>query len=179
MGKPTGSANYSLHEMHHMLDIVKRIFPQGKDHWMLDAEVDTVTDVINFRVSRGGRPAQEVDSDVDDEEFCELDTPEYADTDIIGSGRESVDGVGGNGKATGGGTDLSGLNLELADAAKVMTATNPIDSNANAIGKGELVLRRSFRNKSKPAPAKRTPKQEKPATTIGSAKMPAATSSVE
>ncbi|KAI9999194.1 hypothetical protein PInf_004013 [Phytophthora infestans] len=32
---------------------------------------------------------------------------------------------------------------------------------------------------SKPAPAKRTPKQEKPATTIGSAKMPVATVSVE
>ncbi|KAG3067570.1 hypothetical protein PI125_g23623 [Phytophthora idaei] len=33
MGKPTGSTNHSLPEMYHMLDIVKRILPQGKDYW--------------------------------------------------------------------------------------------------------------------------------------------------
>ncbi|KAF4144107.1 hypothetical protein GN958_ATG06699 [Phytophthora infestans] len=104
-----------------------------------------------------------------------LETSAYTDTDIIGSSlRESVDGV-----AIGGGTDLSGLELELAEAAKVVAATSPIDANANVIGKGELVLRRSPRKTSKPAPAKRTSKQEKPATTTCSSKMPAATISVE
>ncbi|KAG2886054.1 hypothetical protein PC117_g25440 [Phytophthora cactorum] len=33
MGKPTGSTNHSLPEMYQMLDIVKRILPQGKDYW--------------------------------------------------------------------------------------------------------------------------------------------------
>ncbi|KAG2966774.1 hypothetical protein PC119_g24651 [Phytophthora cactorum] len=69
MGKPTGSTNHSLPEMYQMLDIVKRILPQGKDYWdtvtarynatsvflASDAEDENEVDVNDFRVSRGRR----------------------------------------------------------------------------------------------------------------------------
>ncbi|KAG6957043.1 hypothetical protein JG688_00011152 [Phytophthora aleatoria] len=79
----------------------------------------------------------------------------------------------------GGGTELSGLELQLTEAAKVVAATHPIHANADVTGKAEMVLRRSRRNKSKPAPAKRAPKTEKAAKATGSSTVSVPTTSDE
>ncbi|KAG3064042.1 hypothetical protein PI125_g24258 [Phytophthora idaei] len=57
----------------------------------------------------------------------------------------------------GGGTDLSGLELELGEAFKVVAATSPLLANEEVTNSEEVVLKRSRRNKSKPAPAIRPP----------------------
>ncbi|KAG2772927.1 hypothetical protein Pcac1_g16350 [Phytophthora cactorum] len=227
MGKPNGSANYSLPEMHHMQDIVKRILPQGKYHWdtvtarynatrennwperdidslrrkykalygtrkptdnpnipgharltkamkkliddassvflASDAEGESEEDVIDFRVSRGGRSDRSGtssgesaelyaggdrgdESDAADEDFNQLDPP---------SGGASPHFTRSSEEIPGGGTDLSGL--ELAEASNVVAATSPLLANEEVTDSEEVVLRRSRRNKSKPAPAIRPP----------------------
>ncbi|KAG3154171.1 hypothetical protein PC128_g22434 [Phytophthora cactorum] len=252
MGKPNGSANYSLPEMHHMQDIVKRILPQGKYHWdtvtarynatrennwperdidslrrkykalygtrkptdnpnipgharltkamkkliddassvflASDAEGESEEDVIDFRVSRGGRSDRSGtssgesaelyaggdrgdESDAADEDFNQLDPPVHPYTDstesgpaqsspppplrAYQSGGASPHFTRSSEEIPGGGTDLSGL--ELAEASNVVAATSPLLANEEVTDSEEVVLRRSRRNKSKPAPAIRPP----------------------
>ncbi|KAG2979878.1 hypothetical protein PC128_g25533 [Phytophthora cactorum] len=106
MGKPTGSTNHSLPEMYQMLDIVKRILPQGKDYW------DTVTARYNATKPTGNpnipghvRLAKDVKKLIDDASsvFLASDAEDENEVDVndfrVSRGRRSDRGGPSSGES--------------------------------------------------------------------------------
>ncbi|ETO82024.1 hypothetical protein F444_03752 [Phytophthora nicotianae P1976] len=273
MGKPTGSSNYSVAEMNHMLDIVQRILPQGKDHWdsvtarynatrsnhwperdieslrrkfkalygmkkpsgnanipghvRLAKDVKKLIDEASSvflasdnedeigegdggavdRCEDGNHTSQlrgeSDESDIENEDFNLVDLPvnEYvgsadsllveeagdaAETEKTPSKTGQVDGYESSGVVppfmrSGSdipcSADLTGLELELAEAASAVAATPSFSASTGVAESGEVTLRRSRRNKaslvaSVPTP-KRSFKSRKPAKTSESARLQA------
>ncbi|ETK93189.1 hypothetical protein L915_03581, partial [Phytophthora nicotianae] len=270
MGKPTGSSNYSVAEMNHMLDIVQRILPQGKDHWdsvtarynatwsnhwperdieslrrkfkalygmkkpsgnanipghvRLAKDVKKLIDEASSvflasdnedeigegdggavdRCEDGNHTSQlrgeSDESDIENEDFnlVDLTVNEYvgsadsllveeagdaAETEKTPSKTGQIDGYESSGAVppfmrSGSdipcSADLTGLELELAEAASAVAATPSFSASTGVAESGEVTLRRSRRNKpslvaSVPTP-KRSFKSRKPAKTSESAR---------